>query len=853
MEEKEFEEKPIPLITEGFDLETDGIEFLQKLSDKSIAIISIIGPIISGKSFLATQIAGKVNKGFEINSAKNKESLTKGIWVWGKPIIKENYYIIILDAQGLRTDNEENLVYSQKIFSLCTLISSIVIYNYKIDINNDKEKNKLNIQQSYDLFNKMIPFLQKIKLEDNEELSEEINKITKMHIPDFYWVYRDSTINDFNVFNELEKNFLEKNEYFYSLFKDKIKKYSLPCPMEKSKMETNAYVNISEEEINKGKIPFNKEYITSFDSFKTKLINKCSPKIIKNLSLNGNLFYGLLQEYASSIFSGDFMFVESPLSNVIFSNLGEITENITETFKEKLEEKNNEVYDIIQILKNTFEIFSDGLLNEYKNSFTGKLLHSQFMIEEMNNVLSSVSDEVVDTNINEKLNQFNDSIKELIEKESTEKIPKIELITDVKKNLNDFANKIKTQIEENIFKKENGFLSTYEFIKDYIIKNICNKINSYADSIQFYIEHNLQTVESSSKLNEAAFEAKIKELNEKENELNKIKVEKEKLKLNNEEKEKEYKFKLLNEKQKYTDLEKYYEKIIKEKDSEIKELKTKKAQEKNIQGELSKIKNENNQLKVDLSLKEKEITSLNMKFSKLKEIEEKKRKMSLNNEVNDLNILKENDIPKLKEILREINKTVMDYSDKVNKLEQNKDIVFHDKFIEINKTTWEKTYNNWNKELNKFKEEHYKTMISNYTKEIAELKKENNNLINDFNSIYNDINAKNTEILKLNQQMKIDKEIFDIRQEELKKLKETVAKNENDLEKNKKRLNEVENNLGNYKIKANILEEQVDYIKAIIRSMIRKDKKTYTSYLNKTQEDYKKIFLEFNRTFNIFK
>ena len=99
MEESEFEEKAIPLITEGFDLETDGIEFLQKLSDKNIAVISIIGPVCSGKSFLAGQMFDKINKGFEINSADNKECCTKGIWIWGKPIIKDNYYIIILDAQ----------------------------------------------------------------------------------------------------------------------------------------------------------------------------------------------------------------------------------------------------------------------------------------------------------------------------------------------------------------------------------------------------------------------------------------------------------------------------------------------------------------------------------------------------------------------------------------------------------------------------------------------------------------------------------------------------------------------------------------------------------------------------------
>ena len=94
MEEKEFEDKAIPLISEGFDLEMDGIEFLQKLSDKKIAIISIIGPVSSGKSFLATQICDKIKSGFDINLQNNTDCKTKGVWVWGKPIIKENYIII---------------------------------------------------------------------------------------------------------------------------------------------------------------------------------------------------------------------------------------------------------------------------------------------------------------------------------------------------------------------------------------------------------------------------------------------------------------------------------------------------------------------------------------------------------------------------------------------------------------------------------------------------------------------------------------------------------------------------------------------------------------------------------------
>ena len=867
MEEKEFEEKAIPLITEGFDLETDGIEFLQKLSDKNIAVISIIGPVSSGKSFLATQISDKINNGFEISSSGNKDCCTKGIWVWGKPIIKDNYYIIILDAQGLRTDTEENLEYSQKIFALCTLISSIVIYNYKNDEN--KEGNKLSnevIEKSYELFNKMIQFLPKIKLEDNEELSEEMNKITSSHLPEFLWVYRDSTTTDFNPFSEVEKNFLEKNEYFKTLFKNKIKKYSLPIPMEISKMKSNSYLTITEEDIKSGG-PFSKEYKTTFNNLKNKIIHACTPKTIKSLTLNGNLFYGLLQEYASTIFSGDYMFVESPLSNVVFSNLGEITESITETFKEKLEEKNTEVYDIIQIMKNSFEVFSDGLLNEYQNNFIGKLLHSQFMTEEMNNILSSVSDEVLDTNIKEKLTQFNDSLKELTQKASEEKTGKIEAIPDIKKNLNEFANKIQKEIEENIFKKENEFLNSFGFIKDYIIKCICNKINSYADSIQFYVEHNLQTVESSSKTNEEAFEAKIQELNEKENELNKLKIEIEKMKQNMKDKEKEYQKNVLIENKKYINLKEDYEKILQEKNLELKKLEDKNNEinqeirniftERNNKDDLSKIKNENMQLKVDLGIKEKQINALN---SKLKDIEEKKRKQSSIQEEIDNNILKESDIPKLKEMFKTINKTITEYSEKINNLEKNKKQVFHDKFIEQNKSDWKKTYNNWNEELNQFKEDHFKTMENNYSQELSELKKENNNLINDLKSLFNDVNTKNIEIMKLNQKIHSDKEIFDIKQKEINEILEKNDKMQKEMEifkvrlaETEKQLKTVENNLGTYKYKANMIEEQVDYIIGLITSMMSKNKKLYMSYFNKTQDEYKKIFQEFNKVFNIIK
>ncbi len=848
-EEKDFEEKPIPLITDGFDLDNDGIEFLQKLSDKSLSIISIIGPAASGKSFLANQLSGQVNKGFEIGSIENrKECCTKGIWVWGKPIIKDNNYIIILDAQGFRTDTDENLEYSQKIFALCCLISSIVIYNYKKD-DGSEETSKISnevFEHSYDLFNKLIPFLEKIKLEDNDELSEDVNKIKPSHIPDFIWVYRDYLINDFSTYDELENKITENNTNFNLLFKNKIKKYSLPCPLDSNQMLVNSYLDIDEEEIKKSN-PFNEDYQASFNIFKKKVIKNCQPKVIANLNLNGNLFYGILQEYASTIFSGEYMYVESPLTNVVFSNLGEITEGINESFKEKFEEKNKNVPDFIQQMKNLVEVISDGLLNDYHSSFIGKLLHSQFLTEELINIISSASDELFDTYLNEKLNKFNEELKELTEKVSKEKILKIESVPDIKKNLNALSANIKTQLEEKIFTKDNEFLSSYSTIKDYIIKCVLNKINSYADSINFYIDHNLQSIENSSKSNEAALEAKVQELNKKEAELIDMNIKYEKMKIILDEKENECKGLLETEKEKYKMLEINLQSEIKEKNEMIERLNNKLEDinkeinnyynAKNINDEITKLKNENIELKLQLGNKEKQLNNVNKKLGENNSKEDNNKEINLKN-------LKDSDIPKLKEIFKMINKTISDYAERVNKLEQNKDMVFHDKFIEFSKTTLNKICKNWNEELNQFKEDHFKTMVSNYRKEIFDLKKENEKLIKEIESLYKEINERNIDILKLKEELKFEKEKIKKKEDEIKTLENKNDTIQKEIEIHKVRIKDKENTineLAQFKSKYYLKDDEFETFKDILKNLISKKEKLALKEINKLDEDSKEL------------
>ena len=608
------------------------------------------------------------------------------------------------------------------------------------------------------------------------------------------------------------------------------------------------YLDIEDEELKKSN-PFNEDYQTQFNNFKKKVIKACTPKLITNLSLNGNLFYGILQEYASTIFAGEYMFVESPLTNVVFSNLGEITEVINENFKEKLEEKNNNVYDIIQQMKNLFEVFSDGLLNDYHNSFIGKLLHTQFMTEEVNNILSSISDELLDTNINEKLKKFNDDLKELTEKESNEKILKIESVPDIKKNLNTFSTNIIEQLEKNIFTKENEFLSSFSLIKDYIIKCITNKIKLYADSIIFYIDHNMQSIENSSKSNEAALEAKVQELNEKQNQLNDMKTQLEMMERDIKTKEEEFKAMLQIEKEKnlmIKNLENKYDELNRE-------LKNYYAVKDN-NDELSKLKKENLELKVNLGIKEKQLSNVN---NKLKEFGDTKLDVNKQNKELNSKSLKDIDIQKIKEMFKVINKTVSEYAEKVNKLEQNKDMVFHDKFIEFSKSTLKKICKNWNEELSHYKEEHFKTMVDFYTKEISDLRKDNEKLLNEIELLYTQINDKNSIISKLKDEIKLEQEKVGLQKQIVKTTGERVDAILKESEIYKVRIKDKEDKLAEYqeqvakyKAQLTMMDDDFQNFKELVKIINRRDQVAYNKNISKTEQESRELLESLSR--NIF-
>ena len=326
-------------------------------------------------------------------------------------------------------------------------------------------------------------------------------------------------------------------------------------------------------------------------------------------------------------------------------------------------------------------------------------------------------------------------------------------------------------------------------------------------------------------------EAKVQELNKKEAELIDMNIKYEKMKIILDEKENEYKGLLETEKEKYKMLEINLQSEIKEKNEMIERLNNKLEDinkeinnyynAKNINDEITKLKNENIELKLKLGNKEKQLNNVNKKLGENNSKEDNNKEINLKN-------LKDSDIPKLKEIFKMINKTISDYAERVNKLEQNKDMVFHDKFIEFSKTTLNKICKNWNEELNQFKEDHFKTMVSNYRKEIFDLKKENEKLIKEIESLYKEINERNIDILKLKEELKFEKEKIKKKEDEIKTLENKNDTIQKEIEIHKVRIKDKENTineLAQFKSKYYLKDDEFETFKDILKNLISKKEK----------------------------
>ena len=819
-----FVEKPILLVTDKFELNKDGVDFIKSLSNKKISIISVIGPKSSGKSFLSNQLVGIFNNGFNIGSIQNAtECCTKGIWVWGKPIINNDTYMLILDSEGFQSEKEEQIKYNQKIFILLNLISSIVIYNYKKDDESDENNNisEQVIKNSYDLFFKLLPILDNVKLDNNNN-----NQLTNENISKFIWLFRDYTVSDFNKYNDIINSIVQGNENYNTLFKNKINYSSLPLPMEENDMLINLYLD--EDDDGKGG-PFDEEYKKKIDVFKKSIFGSSEPKILAGNPMTSSLLEALLNDYVKSLSLNETIYVNGPLNKFINEQLDKIKNNVIDNLRNNLNVKNNNINDLSIKIKNSFEVLSDKAFDLYGESKVA----NNYVIENINIIIDLFGKELIEKYINNNITEYNDLIKNLIsQKEASSPLSsnKISKKEDIKSFYNTFNEEIKKDLDNNIFDSKYEFINSFPLLKNYFEKCIFNHINTYIDNIDNFFDITIKEQQASEELTKIV-EEKNKEINNQKTQIEKMTLEINDLKNNIESKEKENAKTLQTKREEYEKLEQEKKTIIEEKNNLIKEL-----QEKNNTLELEKKelieKNENLQKNLD------EYTNKNKELEqKVNEFIEKEKRKPKPQMVN----VKEEDLPKLVELFNEIQSATKEYNETIKLFTNNKSkIFFHNKFIEDSKNSMNDNCSGWVQELQKMAKERLESKDNIYIQEINNLKEEKNKINEELNKSKEEIekikNEKNNlaEELKLANDIKNDIESYKKDCETEIKLLENSNKiyKEKD-EENEKKIQKIEFDLSIFKAESKMKDDEIQLTVNAFKSLLEKNKKNFDNLLKK--------------------
>jgi hypothetical protein len=146
-----------------------------------ISVLAVIGPLHTGKSFLLNQLRGS-SEGFALGPSV--EPKTKGLWMWDRIVEKDGRKFLLLDTEGFYAPNVSS-TYDAKVFSLATLMSSLVMYNsVRIIDQNALEALEL-LGRRAELF---LMRSQELELEGHQTNAEDALSVK---LPHLHWVVRD--------------------------------------------------------------------------------------------------------------------------------------------------------------------------------------------------------------------------------------------------------------------------------------------------------------------------------------------------------------------------------------------------------------------------------------------------------------------------------------------------------------------------------------------------------------------------------------------------------------------------------------------------------------------------------------
>jgi len=126
---KKYYFKFLTIICIEFILNPESEKIINEFNEE-FGVVSIIGNISTGKSFLLNKMLLQYKNGFNVGKNKDINS-KKGIWIWSKPLLGYNsegktMQILMMDTEGFGNDDKNSIIDS-KIYSLSMLLSRYII------------------------------------------------------------------------------------------------------------------------------------------------------------------------------------------------------------------------------------------------------------------------------------------------------------------------------------------------------------------------------------------------------------------------------------------------------------------------------------------------------------------------------------------------------------------------------------------------------------------------------------------------------------------------------------------------------------------------------------------------------
>ena len=405
----------------------------------------------TGKSYLLNQMLLNRSKGFSVGPTVNP--CTKGLWIWGKPIMgldsqgTSKIPILLIDTEGFGAfDEDQN--HDIKIFTLAVLLSSYFIFNSRGSIDE-------NAIQSLSF---VINLSKNIQLKGKYENDpEELSAL----FPSFLWLVRDFSLQlvDDDGDTITPKEYLEKvldtakstydiddkskvRKLIKAYFKDR-DCHTLVRPItDETKLQDLA--SISSDNLRP-------DFMEGVIQLRKKIASKIKPKTFQKKALTGDMFISMIKSFIDAINNGAvpnidntwasmckvecmkaLELAESVYDNHLRENLGDVNsgtlnstefimevhkvakENALEVFKKKALGESNEEF--VKKLKNSFKekvkFYENQADEANRNEMYKKLKQFYSYFENKIYNPKSAEDEVTITKIEEELKRMEYKINE---------------------------------------------------------------------------------------------------------------------------------------------------------------------------------------------------------------------------------------------------------------------------------------------------------------------------------------------------------------------------------------------------------------------------------------------------------